>query len=44
LHECWGYPYLWDVGYAGTEGKRVVIKEKERQREEAFRKEHPDLV
>lgn len=35
-------PYLWDVGYAGTEGKRAAIKEKDRQREEELRKEHPE--
>jgi hypothetical protein len=35
-------PYLWDVGYAGAEGKRAAVKEKDRQREEALRKKHSE--
>jgi hypothetical protein len=32
-------PYLCDVGYSGTDGKRAVAREMERQHEERLRKE-----
>ena len=36
-------PTIWDIGYAGTEGKNLAIAEMERKREKALKKEHPEL-
>ena len=35
-------PFLWDVGYAGTEGKRAAIAKIQRDREKALKQEYPD--